>query len=490
MIIKLKKQFIIFFILILIPMYIFSSSKIIDINFYETPLKDAIQSIADGSNSIIIIGPEVKGRVTLSVRGLSVDSALELILYGTTYDYKKISEGIYVVGTLEAQNNISMYLNQPNIIKLKYITTENIKNVLSQYGERVKYIDGADFIVVYGNDKIAKKITDTIEKFDKLGNEYIFLYNIYSLTQSAYQAIQQLNYYDFPVKFENSLNFLQKNFTRLTRIEQTGFIETTNYAKFSIGIDFSKLNGQIAIENNLYSLKTSITTQDSTVLNSFSSTQKVGDTIYAAYNINGAFYLIVYNLLPEIQTSLTKPVGTYAKVNTGIEYTNKLLYTAGLSISDKYVQFSYDFNKDFKILFKSDIVSGINGEMEASLDENSKLNTKISFIEEQKFDPFFMLGKVSLGTSLTIKNNELSPELSNLGYNLGLYWGFMKDVSIIKYINFGIGFDLNYDFNKFNILPEFLVKNKLSFDKTLMYLNFKINKNLNYDINGYVSFEF
>ena len=430
-----------------------------DISFYETEISNAIDQIATSQGVTIIVGSEVKGTVTMTLMSISVESALELILYGTPYDYEKIAEGIYVVGSLDTPSEISILLNKPNVVKLDNITTDYIKDVLNQFGERVKYIEGADFIVVYGKDQVAQKAIDIISQLDKLGTGYTFIYNIYSVSQSAFTAIQKLNYFDFPIKYANSLNFLTRNFTRLTTLVEIGYLQMDKSAQFEFTKDFSTLKGKVAVDKNQFSISTEIVTsgESSGIL---TSAQNINEPIYATYVIGGKFYVVSFNLMPKLEVSLSKDARSYASISAGISMDQTLrpcLYSS-VNMNSGNISFLYDFKDYFRLDFVSSIVSDLQGIISLTADNKGKIFMKAGIGETQKIDSFSLYGEFMLNTMLSFEKSEISPSFTGLEYNLSAAWRILQDYGLLKYIEAGGGVDFSYLMpNSYTIRPKAFV---------------------------------
>jgi len=483
------KKVIIFISLFLISIAVFS----VDIDFYNVSLKEAIETLAGDAGVNIIVGPEVKGTVNLSVRSLSVESALDLMLYNTIYDYEKVEEGIYVVGALDSSSNIAIFLNKPEVIKLKYITTDNIKNVLDIYSERAKYIEGTDFVVIYGEDFLSAKIKENIKKLDQLGKGYILLYNIYEVSESSYVAIQNLNNYDFPIKFSNSIKFINKNFTRLTTLRQTGFIETVNYASFSFTNSYNSINFDISIDGSNYEIKTELKENDNVIQN-LKASANIGDKIFSAFFIGGKYYLINTIVEEKNETSLMNQQDVFMKVNAGLNYAsygNKFSYFFGSEINQSYVEFESDFSKIFSVFYKSNILSDMTGNLKVYNKVNdSKIYGYLSVSESENFDPFSMNGEFGIISSFTLLNSQINPYFNGFFYKSGLNWNFVKNYDFIKSIDFGGMVDISYDLSNFFIKPEVYININAEIMKSNFIFELKTDNYFNVNLKSYINIQF
>ncbi|RKX44266.1 MAG: general secretion pathway protein GspD, partial [Thermotogae bacterium] len=71
-----------FILLILLPVVLLS----VDISFYQTDLRDALTQLSEMYGVPIIFSSRITGKVTIELYDVSLDTALNLILTGTSYD--------------------------------------------------------------------------------------------------------------------------------------------------------------------------------------------------------------------------------------------------------------------------------------------------------------------------------------------------------------------------------------------------------------------
>jgi hypothetical protein len=185
-----KKNIIILFISL--SFLIFGNT--IDFDFVNTDLKDALDDIASAANIQIVYSDSVSGQVDISINTTNVETALELLLFGKPYFFKKYSEKIYFVGDYRERTNMATYLLEPNVVKLSNISTNSISELLNLYPSRVKFLKDSNMIIVYGKDDVALKIIKMIRDVDN--NSYtnkILAVNIIELSEVQWRVKEASN---------------------------------------------------------------------------------------------------------------------------------------------------------------------------------------------------------------------------------------------------------------------------------------------------------
>ena len=174
-----------FILLILLPVVLLS----VDISFYQTDLRDALTQLSEMYGVPIIFSSRITGKVTIELYDVSLDTALNLILTGTSYDWVK-RDGYYLVGDLRSEMGI--YLSEARVLNLKYMTAGQIAPYLEPYRDYVMFEEGGDSLVVFAGERIFKKIKEIVEKVDRPGVTRAVLYRFARFTEDEYRIVKKL----------------------------------------------------------------------------------------------------------------------------------------------------------------------------------------------------------------------------------------------------------------------------------------------------------
>ncbi|MFN3327463.1 MAG: hypothetical protein ACK40U_01175, partial [Fervidobacterium pennivorans] len=84
---------------ILLSLLIFFATRIlaIEISFFNTNLKDALNMLSVDTGAVIIYEPSISGAISIQVEAESLEKVLDLLLMPYSYYWTKV-DGVYFVG--------------------------------------------------------------------------------------------------------------------------------------------------------------------------------------------------------------------------------------------------------------------------------------------------------------------------------------------------------------------------------------------------------
>jgi type II secretory pathway component GspD/PulD (secretin) len=146
--------------------------------FIDDPLIDALQNIAAEANVTIIPDESVLGNVSCILKDVPVDTALDIVLAGTPYVWKK-TEHYYLVAsgqitTAGLQNAMFPQISETRRMQMSYVTAEAAVGLLSTafrpYVQAEIGPPGTDTytVVVTAPPALADRITADLKQIDKV----------------------------------------------------------------------------------------------------------------------------------------------------------------------------------------------------------------------------------------------------------------------------------------------------------------------------------
>jgi len=146
--------------------------------FVDDPLIDTLQSIAAEANVTIIPDETVLGNVTCTLKDVTIETALDIVLAGTPYVWKK-TEHFYLVAsgqitTAGIQNAMFPQMSETRRMTMSYVTAEAAVGLLSTafrpYVQAEIGPPGTDTytVVVTAPPALAERITDDLKQIDKV----------------------------------------------------------------------------------------------------------------------------------------------------------------------------------------------------------------------------------------------------------------------------------------------------------------------------------
>lgn len=177
----------------------------LDVVFQDVDIKDALSQLAAMSDTIILFSPNVSERVTLVVYDVSLETALNLLLAQTDYDWMK-GDVYYLVD--EVTDRELLVLGVSRLIELKHTSVEQVITFLRNYQ---RYIAGFSdrHIVVFSSEEVFKQISEIVEKLDVPVSSKLVWYRYVRFSEEEGAIFNQL-------KSSNVFSFNEKMFTIIT----------------------------------------------------------------------------------------------------------------------------------------------------------------------------------------------------------------------------------------------------------------------------------
>lgn len=141
-------------------------SPLVSASFYETDLREALNELAHSAQVNIIADYTVQGPVTMTFENIRLEKALDMLLAGGGYAYRKIDD-YYLVGVIDERAPSYAVLAAGEVLRLKYARAEDlVKNLSSAYAGTVKADVNQNAIVFMGSATMLKRLREEIARLD------------------------------------------------------------------------------------------------------------------------------------------------------------------------------------------------------------------------------------------------------------------------------------------------------------------------------------
>jgi type II secretory pathway component GspD/PulD (secretin) len=142
------------------------AQPLITATFFDSDLMESIKEVALQSKVNILVDENVKGVITLDIKNVPLEKALQMMLIGGGYCYRKIDD-FYVVGLPDPKNPAFTGLSESVVYYLKNINADSAKSLLpSVYEPYVKFDNSKDSVCIIAPPELLKKIFADIQKMD------------------------------------------------------------------------------------------------------------------------------------------------------------------------------------------------------------------------------------------------------------------------------------------------------------------------------------
>ncbi len=433
------KKVLILIIVVFSASFYFSN---IHLSFNEAPLEEVLQKLEEVSGSIILTKVNTSRKITKEINTLDLESALDIILYSTDYEYKKVRHNLYLVGDFDLI--IQGSVQNATEINFKSLEITKISNILMLLNQKVRKVPNSNSIILFGKDELSSEILDFFNFLDdNAGKNKVITYSSsHKISKNLYDYLICLekNYGDSPLKSKDAIGFLESNFSLLTDLEKVEFYEV-------LDINEADVNFKENI-NNYYLIK---------------KDEEYRVLVTSTFNLE--------NLTVEEKTKNVSNL----KTNLGVSYqfdSNEIISSISLQFNKSYFKISSNFNNNFKFTYKTTLNDRVRI---GAILKNKEDLINVSFLldDYENFNNFGLYGILQVNSqiedlnSILVDINELSYDLMAAKiYSIGekqtsefsLYPGFglsiSKEDQASIYLNFGSQYA--FPFQKSKVLLSYL----------------------------------
>ncbi|POZ89444.1 MULTISPECIES: hypothetical protein [Petrotoga] len=434
----MKKALILIFV-------VFSSSfyfSNIHLSFNETPLQEVLQKLEEVSGSIILTKANISEKITKEINTLDLESALDIVLHSTDYEYKKVGHNLYLVGDFDLI--IQGSVQNATEIDFKILEITKISNILKLLNQRVRRVPNSNSIILFGKDELSFEILNLFNFLeDNAGeNKEITYSSSHKISKNVYDYLLGLekNQKSSPIENQDAIGFLESNFSLLTDLEKVEFYESFDVNE--TGVNFKdNINNYYLVEKD----------REYIVL------------VTSTFNLE--------NLTVEEKTNIFSQL----KTSFGVSYqfdSNEIMSSISWQFNKSYFDISFDFNNNFKFGYKTALKDRVR--IGAVLkNEEDQINISFLLDDYEDFNNFGLYGILQINSqienlrSILVDLNQLTYDLvaaktytfgDKQTIELSLYPGIglsisKKDQANI-YFNFGVQYA--FPFQKSAILLSYL----------------------------------
>lgn len=144
----------------------------IDLDFVDSDIVDVIKAISVQSGVNVVAGPEVTGKITLTLTDVTVEEAMNYVSRLSGYQFAKVGRA-YVVGTpagIRAMSDEAAVTPKTSVFTLSYVAAETVTAVLNEQiaGLTVSTgaAEGVETVIVSGSAADVDLAAEIIEALD------------------------------------------------------------------------------------------------------------------------------------------------------------------------------------------------------------------------------------------------------------------------------------------------------------------------------------
>ncbi len=179
-------------ILVLLPiMTVAFGANLINESFYEMDLRQALSQLSYDTGETIIADETVGGYITMDLKDMTLDKALDLVLLPGGFSWTKVN-GIYFVSKAMPESDKFMYFATTVQYKTKNYNSSDLVSLLPSYMRKyVNVAQGDPYILTITAPKtISQNILSLLENLDKPKNGITLQVLVVEVDESLYKNWQ------------------------------------------------------------------------------------------------------------------------------------------------------------------------------------------------------------------------------------------------------------------------------------------------------------
>ncbi len=136
--------------------------------FFEEDIREALNEMALQTGVNIVYDESVVGTVTLDLDDVPLERALDMMLLIGGYEYQRVDEDFYIVGSPDADSPVFERITESETIKLDYITASHAVEILPPYYEDFIRTSGEadDMLTITAPENVIENFKSDLEKID------------------------------------------------------------------------------------------------------------------------------------------------------------------------------------------------------------------------------------------------------------------------------------------------------------------------------------
>lgn len=139
--------------------------KVVSLSATDANISEVLKSLADKGGFNIITGPTVSaGRITIQMKDVPVEQAVNLVVRAAGLSYERIGNSILVADakSLQEETGLSSY-----IVDLKFADASEVKEALKGLTDKIEVDRSGNRLVVVTSPRIISEIEEIVSELDK-----------------------------------------------------------------------------------------------------------------------------------------------------------------------------------------------------------------------------------------------------------------------------------------------------------------------------------
>jgi type IV pilus assembly protein PilQ len=204
------------FLLAAVPTGAVAPQRLVSLDAVDASLPQVLRVLAEKGGFNIIIGPSVSaGTVTIQMKDVPVEQAVNLVVRAAGLAYERIGNSILVAdaGSLKEETGLSSY-----IVDLKYADAFELKDALKGLTDNIEVDRGGNRLIVVTSPRIISEIEEIVAELDKPARQVMLEARIVEVSTDDFKKLG----IDWDVLSRQTFIFAEGNYDSLGGAANSG----------------------------------------------------------------------------------------------------------------------------------------------------------------------------------------------------------------------------------------------------------------------------
>jgi TonB family protein len=159
-------------------------------SFVNTDVRQALRDISAQTGVKIIPDGSVQGSVSVELKRVPLEEALQLVLSAGNYSFRLMPEGYYLVGACTPNSPSFNQLSVTEYFQPNYLKVKELQSLLSQYYEPYIHInDEVNTVTITASPEVVKRVKEDLAKFDRAPRQVVIEALVIEISEDAERAL-------------------------------------------------------------------------------------------------------------------------------------------------------------------------------------------------------------------------------------------------------------------------------------------------------------